>query len=370
MKKGCFLYGAAIVFAFCYALGMQQYAGWYVLLLTLVFPVLEIIACWFFFRGNLSADVDAAAEGMDGDNPDNIEGRLKRLRVVLENDAFFLPVHHGEIVLDVENMFLRKRRHLKLSFSVGAGEREFVALEDEFSYPGKYRIHFRRICVYDFLGLIPIPMEWLEPKEITLMPEPMGDLQSLVLNGEEWEGDDGSFFSHIRTGSDVSELLDIREYRRGDMRNRIHWKQTEKRGKLMVKDFGFPLDFGIGLFIDLNWKVAGKAEKDITSQIQNAYLIGLHLVMEGIPFILIWQDETKQLLEQRGVRMEKDLYENFARLLRGRIYSSETCLAALYREAGGKKLQEACYFSSDRIYDYEYIWSLLEAKHLQIKRSR
>lgn len=370
MKKGYFLYGAAIVFAFCYALGMQQYAGWYVLILTLLFPFLEVAACWFFLRGNLSADVDVVAEGMDGDNSENIEGRLKRLRVILENDASFFPINHGEIVFDIENLFLRKRRCLKMSFSVGAGEREFLDLEDEFSYPGKYRVNFRRICMYDFLGLIPIPMEWLEPKEITLMPEPVGDLQSLMLNGEEWEGDEGSIFSHIRTGSDVSELLDIREYRRGDMRNRIHWKQTEKRGKLMVKDFGFPLDFGIGIFIDLNWKAPGKMEKEITSQIQNAYLLGFYLVMEEIPFILIWQDETKQLLEQRGIRTERDLYGSFAHMLRGRIYSSETCLAALYRGAGGRKLQEACYFSSDRVYDYEYIWTLLEAKHLQIKRSQ
>lgn len=370
MKKGYLLYGAAVVFAFCYAVGMQQYAGWYVLILTLLFPFLEVTACWCFLRGNLRADVDVAAEGMDGDNLENVEGRLKKLRVILENDASFLPINHGEIVLDIENMFLRKRRRLKLSFSVEAGETEFLALEDEFSYPGKYRVHFRRICVFDFLGLIPIPMEWLEPKEITLMPEPLGDLQSLVLNGEEWEGDEGSVFSHIRTGSDVSELLDIREYRRGDMRNRIHWKQTEKRGKLMVKDFGFPLDFGIGLFIDLNWSAIGKLEKEITSQIQSAYLLGFHLIMEEIPFILIWYDETKQSLGQRGIRTEKDLYESFAQLLKGRIYSTETCLAALYREAGGKKLQEACYFSSDRVYDLEYIWTLLEAKHLQIKRSR
>lgn len=370
MKKGYFLYGAVIVFALCYAIGMQQYAGWYVLILTLLFPFPEVAACWLFLRGNLCADVDVTAEGMVGDNPDNIEGRLKKMRVVLENDSSFFPVNHGEIVLDIENMFLQKRKHLKLSFSVGAGEKAFLALEKEFSYPGKYRIHFRRICVYDFLGLVPIPMEWLEPKEITLMPEPIGDLESLVLNGEEWEGDEGSIFSHIRTGSDVSELLDIREYRMGDMRNRIHWKQTEKRGKLMVKDFGFPLDFGIGIFIDLNWKSPGKREKEIVCQIQNAYLIGLHLVLEEIPFLLIWQDGKKQLLEQRGIRTEKDLYESFALLLRGRIYSSETCLAALYREAGGRKLQEACYFSSDKEYEYEYIWTLLEAKHLQIKRSR
>lgn len=369
MKKGYFLYGAAVVFALCYALGMQQYSGWYVLILTLLFPFLEIIACWCFLRGNLRADVDVAAEGMDGDNLENVEGRLKKLRVILENDASFFPVNHGEIVLDIENMFLGKRRRLKLSFSVEAGEAEYLALEDEFSYPGKYRVHFRRICVYDFLGLVPIPLEWLEPKEITLMPEPIGDLQSLVLNGEEWEGDSG-IYSHIRIGSDVSELLDIREYRRGDMRNRIHWKQTEKRGKLMVKDFGFPLDFGIGLFIDLNWKTTWRMEEKITSQLQSAYLISLHLIMEGIPFILVWQDETEQLLIQKEIWTEKDLYESFAQLLKGRIYSSETCLAALYREAGGRKLQEACYFSSDRVYDFEYIWTLLEAKHLQIKRSR
>lgn len=369
MKKGYFLYGAAIVFSLCYALGMQQYAGWYVLILTLVFPIPEIVGCWFFLRGNLHAEVDVAAEGMNGDDSEDIGGRLKKLQVILENDNSFLPISHGEIVLDIENMFMRKKRRLKLSFSVKAGETEYLALEDEFCYPGRYRIYFRRICAYDFLGLIPIPMDWLEPKEIIVMPDPVGDLQSLVLNGEEWEGDSG-IISHIRTGSDVSELLDIREYRRGDMRNRIHWKQTAKRGKLMVKDFGFPLDFGIGLFIDLNWKAAWKMEEEITAQIQNAYLLGLRLIMDEIPFVLIWQDETEQLLMQKGIRTERDLYEGFAGLLRGRIYSSETCLAALYREAGGKKLQEACYFCSDRIYEFEYIWTLLEAKHLQIKRSR
>lgn len=368
MKKGYLLYALTLIFALSYALGMQQYAGWVILIVTVIFPFFEIAACWFLMRGNLSVEVSVKDGELDEARRQVWDGG-KRLHISMGNEADFLTIGHGEMVLDIENAFTGRRRREKLSFSVDAGMRESIVLADEFCCPGRYRIFFRRICAYDFLGLVPIPLEWIEPREITVMPEPVGDLQNLVLNGEEWEGL-GEIYSRVKTGSDASELLDIREYRQGDMRNRIHWKQTVKREKLMVKDYAFPLDYGVGLFIDLNWDKRRRIEEGIAGQIQSAYLLGLHLVMDRIPFLLVWYDARQERLMRGEVWTEKDLYETFAELLKGRVYSSEKCLAAEYREAGGKRLQEACYFSSDRIYEFEYLWTLLESGHLQIKRWR
>lgn len=358
MKKSHFLYAAALLFSFLYALGMQQYPGWVVFLIALFFPVFEILLYWLLMRGSMSIEVEVLSDSGE---------EKKKLQICMINHAYFLPVGHGEAVFEIVNSFTGKKKRMKLAFSVDAGMEESFILEDELGCPGKYIVIFRRVSAYDFLGLVPLPMWWEKPVELIVMPEPIGDLQNLVLNGGEWEGD-SNIYSRLRMGSDASELLDIRDYRRGDMRNRIHWRQTAKLGKLMVKDYAFPLDFGVGLFVDLNWRHLRRDEKHVAEQVQNAYLLGMHLVMERIPFLLVWYNDREGELMQREVWSEQDLYEVFAQMLGSRVYSSDTSLAVKYREAGGRRLEEICYFSSNRIYEFEYLWTLLESGHLQIKR--
>ena len=53
---------------------------------------------------------------------------------------------------------------------------------------------------------------------------------------------DSDRFSDEKPGDDPSEIFDIREFKDGDRLNSIHWNLTVKTGKIMVKDFSFPLN--------------------------------------------------------------------------------------------------------------------------------
>jgi uncharacterized protein (DUF58 family) len=56
-------------------------------------------------------------------------------------------------------------------------------------------------------------------------------------------------YKHVK-GNDVSEILQIKDYVRGDSIKSIHWKMSAKMGKLMVKELDTPNDNSIMVFFD------------------------------------------------------------------------------------------------------------------------
>ena len=55
-----------------------------------------------------------------------------------------------------------------------------------------------------------------------------------------------------KKNSNLSEILQYREYQRGDGLKLINWKLTDKFGQLMVREFDTPLDNNIIVVFDIN----------------------------------------------------------------------------------------------------------------------
>ena len=57
-------------------------------------------------------------------------------------------------------------------------------------------------------------------------------------------------YNHVK-GNDISEILQIKEYMKGDSIKNIHWKMSAKMGKTMVKELDTPNDNSVMIFIGL-----------------------------------------------------------------------------------------------------------------------
>ena len=137
-------------------------------------------------------------------------------------------------------------------------------------------------------------------------------------------------YDESRPGSDVSEIFQIREYRYGDAMNRIHWKLSAKEDELMIKDYSYPLGFGVLLYMDY-FMAAG--EKDTLAKLDGMLEISLSLsfsmLMVGCPHYILWSTAEGQL-KRYGIRTEGDLHGAIEAALRMRTYPGKVDWEDLY----------------------------------------
>ncbi len=85
----------------------------------------------------------------------------------------------------------------------------------------------------DIFGLIQIRRKFILPSEVIVYPKSIAIAKWYSRN----ERNTGKTFSQNRTSEDTASVVGIREYRKGDRFNRIHWRQSAKSMKLMTKEF-------------------------------------------------------------------------------------------------------------------------------------
>lgn len=113
---------------------------------------------------------------------------------------------------------------------------------------GEYRLGPLTVLSGDPFGLFSAPRKLAATTRIIVYPAVVRiqqfDLPAGVLSGGDSE--------RRRTHDVTPYVAGIREYTTGDGYNRIHWKQSAKRGRLMVKEFETDPQFDIWLFVDFS----------------------------------------------------------------------------------------------------------------------
>ncbi len=87
-----------------------------------------------------------------------------------------------------------------------------------------------RMWVYDYLGLIGIPVRKKESRTVVIRPKPrsLGSLPELDrFLARSWRP---------KYGGGYAENHELRLYRPGDSLNQVHWKLTAKTGKLTIRE--------------------------------------------------------------------------------------------------------------------------------------
>ena len=100
---------------------------------------------------------------------------------------------------------------------------------------GGIHISLKSSRVYDYLGLISIPIGRNIQKTILVMPEvvPVKEIPSFKKYlSSGWKPKPGGGFS---------ETYDLREYRPGDDLRQVHWKLAAKTGKIILREPTIPV---------------------------------------------------------------------------------------------------------------------------------
>lgn len=184
------------------------------------------------------------------------------IQIIVENKGIF-PANHIENVIRCENIVFGTSDRKSIHISVPAKSIEEFILPISSRYCGRIDLFVEKCCVYDWFDLtyrtVKVHKEgcyYSYPKEKF---QPLEKINDGISEGEEIT------YKHV-VGNDVSEILQIREYRQGDSIKNIHWKLSAKSSKILIKELDCPNDNSILVLFDY----AKKEERDTNNNILTA----------------------------------------------------------------------------------------------------
>lgn len=212
------VYIALLAVAALYHFAYGQYATHYILIFFLCLPVLSVAL-------SIPAAIKSRASLVGvSDTHRNGDGRVD---LKLES-RFFLPPGAWRITVEEQNLFTQKTFSKKKLRFDGANE-IIKSFRPDTSCLGTIRYRIRKARVYDYLGLIPLPVKTGGAAELTVLPDverpdPMPELND----------PSNVVFRPMPQG--FSEEHELRPYRGGDPLNLIHWKLSCKLDELIVRE--------------------------------------------------------------------------------------------------------------------------------------
>lgn len=128
-----------------------------------------------------------------------------------------------------------------------------LRLPVKMAYCGRVDFAVRRVCVCDMLGLfcLPVPKNRGRSGAGSVYVLPELQVRSIETDEAADLGLDSSTYSTEKPGNDPSEIFQLRDYRPGDARHSVHWKLSARMDRLIVRDFGLPLNPSLHFLLEL-----------------------------------------------------------------------------------------------------------------------
>lgn len=228
---------------------------------------------------------------------------VHRYALKLQNPDL-MPV--ADVMADVvcTNLRTGENEIIPISGHLGPKSKKDVPLEVVPGHAGRYEISIKSPKVRDALGLWSRDLKADSKQYITVLPE-IFDVQMEVTSSAAamLESDR---FAENKPGFDPGEVRSIREYIAGDPVKNIHWKLSEKTGKMLVKELGLPITDQFLVILDTASDIgldpeALDAVASVVVSITRAFRA------EGFDFSVGWTDPESGAAVIRKIRDDVDL---------------------------------------------------------------
>lgn len=254
------LYLTVLLCCLGFYIAYQQWLAWFLLLLVVVLP-------WFSLLISLPAMLRFRVE----------VGGPRVIRMGIGAEAQLL----GWCSLPVPP-FRGRLRLTRMTTGESWKRRKALLLPTE--HCGALEAVPERVRVYDYLGLIGLPVKAVGKRTLLVRPEPvripeLPELKRFLARA--WRPKPGGGFA---------ENHELRLYRPGDGLNQIHWKLTAKTGKLIIRE---PVEPERGLVL-VTMNLRGSPEV-LDQKFGKLLWLGNHLLELGLAFRI-------QVLTGSGVR--------------------------------------------------------------------
>ena len=265
-----------------------------ILISVFAVPLLFLVLALLSGRSTLSLETPERAE-----KGSSIEVTLSMDRLMpfamLRGAVFCENITTGEsfeLALPCESVLLpRKKSVLKIA-SAHCG---MLHIRAELYAESLLHIYRKRIAVS-------------EVKEV-FVPPSLYSLRADIV--EDASGYSGETYSTERPGSDPSETFGVREYVPGDPVRQIHWKLSEKTGKVMLRELGLPVSRQIVIVSDMSYQpketVFLPEFKDRCTEFM--FSLSKALLSQGTEHTLCWRVKDADRPEKFDIASDTELEE-------------------------------------------------------------
>ena len=202
-----------------------------------------------------------------------------------------------------------KRRWITLSGEVDAQRsRNFsVVMKDA----GFYTVRLKKIRIYSLTGMVYIHKRCAGEGSFLILPE-IRAMGVMVSDGTRNLRSNPDVPDDFRSGSELSEGFEIREYRPKDKLHNIHWKLSAKADDLMVKEIFQPQPCSIVIMLDA--RKAGERNACIHEFLTLAASISYSIMDQKCPHFVTWISRDSK--DVKRIRVDDDesfyLFLNYA----------------------------------------------------------
>ena len=243
------LYTYALFFAFILFVLFDLYLFHLLLIFLIILPLVSLLAA-LPMRKNLRY----ALEIEDDIMPKGVCG----IRLSARNNSPF-PCAGVRFTLERHNALGRVGERYTESaedivqFPLGPLRAHVMSPSVKMSHCGRVDLFIRRVQVLDTLGLFALNVSSKNGANPAGSVYVLPELQSRSIQTDEAAdlGLDSASYSTGKAGGDPSEIFQLRDYREGDPRHSVHWKLSSRMNRLIVREFGLPLNPSLHFLLEL-----------------------------------------------------------------------------------------------------------------------
>lgn len=226
------------------------------------------------------------------------------------NNHSFISYRRIKAVVKIENILTGECTQEVIKSALYAKNTAEFSVKFKSCYCGTIQISFEDARLYDYFGFTYRSVKFDESHCITVLPEifPV----SITLHSYDVQNLENEAYSSERSGTDISEVYDFRDYVIGDSPKQIQWKLSQKHDRLIVKEGSLPVQNSVLLILN-----PGKSEdlSAISATAEAVISVGQSLCESGVRFELMWKDGIKNQICCYPLESEEDLSAILSTLL-------------------------------------------------------
>lgn len=211
------------------------------------------------------------------------------------------------------NLLTGESFHQKADFSIGRGESRTIPCSLTSKYCGRLELTIRQVRIYDYFGLLYLPLRTERHIGVTVMPNTF-EMELLAPICKSIP-DDSDEYSTLRAGNDPTEIFQVREYRPGDSLRQIHWKLTQKFDQLMTREASLPVDQSVMVLFDTHSFQDKPSPTLFDAAAEVLATLSQSLLEDGISHRIVWRDAATGGISSAFISSTEDLTETLGQLL-------------------------------------------------------
>ncbi len=229
--------------------------------------------------------------------------------IVIENSGNMSLVIKCELLF--QNLQTGKQWKKKIRGSAPAGKQTLLPVEWKKIDVGMWNVSCKRIWIYEWSGWFCVRKKGEKTGQVIVLPERFEIAVTVGIRTRLFLSD-GELFHPQWKGNDQTEILNLREYQKGDRLKQVHWKLSARNNMMIVKEMSMPVGCAVVFFLNMDNSRMKQMEQKNYWEI--VYSISAGMLEEDCFHYLVWYERNEKKVFRKAIQSQEELYEFWVEL--------------------------------------------------------